>query len=257
MFPSFFLYPQKQWIAGATTEARVAHWISINGTERGDDDLPRDGLGPINRYYFPKSLGVKTAYCFVAAAATDSTNGPSGVVCTSEDFRGVMSGKCDNLRPPAEPTFRYHPEGFDFTFRFAKIPRKEEKDLFRVGFGCEIGPKEWVTATALGSSLSASKPLVALCPIQKTKDTSDILNDYAECGLAIRYKDGSPDSSLVYDSKQINRKIPGSFCPVSYCPSNYFNDRWMSVYKANTCSEGLSSNPMETCLGGNRVSYPW
>jgi len=51
-------------------------------------------------YYLPKALAIKKAYCFVGAKAKDTTNGPSGVVCTSEDFKSVFDALCSVKNAP-------------------------------------------------------------------------------------------------------------------------------------------------------------
>lgn len=95
---------QKQWIVNATTEARVAHL----GLERGafsnywwslEQSFPDDGPtdNEKSRYFLPKSLAVAEAYCFASPNATDATTGASGVVCSSEDFRSLFRGGCDQI----------------------------------------------------------------------------------------------------------------------------------------------------------------
>lgn len=95
---------KKQWIVNSTTEARVAHF----GLERGyrgnywwslEQSYP-DNEADDNRksrYFLPKSLAVSEAYCFASPNATDAVNGPSGIVCSSEDFRALFSAGCDQI----------------------------------------------------------------------------------------------------------------------------------------------------------------
>ena len=87
----FLLIPIKrnQWIANATTSVRVVH-LGLTGS------VPFDGSRSADRgsYFMPETLGIKTAYCFAAANASDLTYGPSGVVCSSEDYKGVFQGQC-------------------------------------------------------------------------------------------------------------------------------------------------------------------
>lgn len=84
------------WISNATTEARVVHfglaYENVSGKRLPDDGPVADDEDKY--YYSPKDLAVKEAFCFVAAGANDTTSGPSGVVCTSEDFKGVFQGTC-------------------------------------------------------------------------------------------------------------------------------------------------------------------
>ena len=90
-----------QWIVNSTTQARVAHfglerdvpigyWWSLE--QSFPDDGPSDDKK--SRYFLPKSLAIAEAYCFVSPNATDAATGASGVVCSSEDFRGLFRGGC-------------------------------------------------------------------------------------------------------------------------------------------------------------------
>jgi len=222
--PSSSLHCNDQWIVNATTEARVVH-LGLRGSVPSDGDTTA-------KFYAPKELAVKTAYCFVAAMADDKTNGPSGVVCSSEDFRGVFTGNCVEKRLP------YSFYKFDYT-RSGRVERSY--------LTCQIQTRNWVRDEELGPMSPfnnitlgfGATPVRMLCPVGSIHTPSTLeANDGPECGL---YIDGDPDNFASF-YKNIYPDVM-SFLPQRSCPA----------------SAGVFGGaPMSACLSpGSRISYPF
>lgn len=250
-----------QWISQASTEARVANFglrgpvLPLDGTPSRH---PQDGT--LTKFFAPKALAINNAYCFASVGANSTLNGPSGVVCASEDFDGVFEGDCREHKILDGPAFKYYDFG---PLRGGRggddVPSFGDSYL-----ACVIKHRDWVSliqfpeqsGTVNRPGITTGDPLAVVCPIERPQPPYYFSPLYTtvgaihpvgpECGLAY---DNDPTTLSQYSSLYRRDFI---YVPGNILSQGYYIPSHLVAIPATSCPVGAGSQaPMDLCVQPN------
>lgn len=231
---------------------------------KSSDYVLTDGYqGGGSPYWINNKVRLREARALVHAGASDARSGPSGVVLSSLDYRGVLAGNCSKL---------YNVGAFDLR---AKPLRFQDDYLHDFALQCKIVPSGWVAkAFPTASRAAVSKPLTIQCPTYPWMYGSSFPGypktkpQYPRCGLSttpdISFSGSSgTDTTCCFDKVHecFDRNGDPTDCidlptnnPDQYskptCNRYDYNNEWQKIY-STFCQD------MQECVGGGRLEWPF